>query len=134
MSEAIATISKIETYIRRFKDATFTDEYNCKLRRLFPWQGKVNTHRPITEFGCIWVVVEPQKDVDRHSHDEEEAFIVISGEAVLEIDGELTTINHGDIIYIPRFCEHQLRNISTTVPFVMLDVYWDMGGKSDASI
>ncbi|MBV7262653.1 cupin domain-containing protein [Photobacterium sp. WH77] len=127
-------VSTIEKYIRRNTAAEFTDEYNCKLRRLFPWDNKVNTRRPLTEFGCIWVVVEPGKDVDRHSHDEEEAFIVLSGECQLEINGEHTHISQGDVVYIPRHSEHQLRNRSSASPFVMIDIYWDMGGQSDVTL
>ncbi|WP_445495944.1 cupin domain-containing protein [Photorhabdus sp. SF281] len=130
MSEV--TNRKIETLIRRKADIQYTDEYNCKLRRLFPWKGKVNTQRPLTEFGCIWVMIEPGKDVDRHSHDEEETFIVISGEAELFIDGETAIISYGDVVYLPRFSEHQLRNRSEKIPFVMLDIYWDMSGSSDS--
>lgn len=123
----------IESYIRRYADLTFTDEYNCKLRRLFPWAGQVNTKRPLTEFGCIWVQVEPHTDVDRHAHDEEETFIVVSGEAELAIESQVTTIGFGDVVYLPRHMHHQLRNRSH-LPFVMIDIYWDWGGQSDSSL
>ncbi|CRL98427.1 MULTISPECIES: cupin domain-containing protein [Pseudomonas] len=123
----------IESYIRRYKDMTFTHEYNCNLRRLFPWPGNVNTKRPMTEFGCIWVQVEPGTEVDRHAHDEEESFIVIAGQAELSIESDSTTITFGDVIYLPRHSQHQLRNHSKEA-FVMLDIYWDWGGQSDSSL
>ncbi|MGT4068598.1 UNVERIFIED_CONTAM: cupin domain-containing protein [Aeromonas hydrophila] len=127
-------VPNIEKFIQRNSEAKFSDEYNCKLRRLFPWGQKVNTSRSLTEFGCIWVVVEPGKDVDRHSHDEEEAFIVLSGECQLEISGEYTKISEGDVVYIPRHYEHQLRNLSSSTPFVMIDIYWDLGGQSHTNL
>ncbi|MCF5714919.1 cupin domain-containing protein [Pseudomonas tremae] len=126
-------ILSIESYIRRHADMTFTNEYNCKLRRLFPWPGSVNTKRPLTEFGCIWVQVEPGTDVDRHAHDEEETFIVIAGQAELSIESQTTTIKFGDVIYLPRHFQHQLRNQSSEA-FVMIDIYWDWGGKSDSTL
>lgn len=125
--------SRIESLIQRGHHITFTEEYNCKLRRLFPWHPFVNTKRVLTEFGCIWVVVDAGKDVDLHSHDEEETFVVISGSAELEVDGETTTLNFGDVAYLPRFAKHCLRNRSEH-PFVMIDIYWDMNGKSDSSL
>jgi len=124
----------IERLIRRNETATFTDQYNCKLRRLFPWPGAVNTKRQITEFGVIWVVVEPATAVDRHSHDEEETFIVVGGEAELTVGEEKTLIRPGDVVYLPRFSEHQLRNLSLSIPFAMIDIYWDWEGQSDATL
>ncbi|WP_265654656.1 cupin domain-containing protein [Verminephrobacter aporrectodeae] len=124
----------IERLIRRNEAASFTNEYNCKLRRLFPWTDAVNTKRQITEFGVIWVVVDPSTAVDRHSHDEEETFIVVGGEAELTVGDEKTIIRHGDVIYLPRFSEHQLRNLSPSIPFAMIDIYWDWAGKSDATL
>jgi mannose-6-phosphate isomerase-like protein (cupin superfamily) len=126
--------NKLERLIRRGQDATFTDEYNCKLRRLFPWPEKVNTKRGLTEFGCMYVTLAPGDDVDLHNHDEEETFIVVSGEAILHVDGEETIIRPGDVAYIPRFSKHQLRNQSASIPYQMLDVYWDENGTSDATL
>ena len=126
--------NSIERLIRRNQTASFTDEYNCKLRRLFPWTDAVNTKRPITEFGVIWVVVEPNTAVDKHNHDEEETFIAVGGEAELTIGDEKTMIRPGDVIYLPRFSEHQLHNLSPTLPFTMIDIYWDWAGKSDATL
>ncbi|MBP2314297.1 cupin domain-containing protein [Azospirillum soli] len=111
--------------VRRGADARFTNEYNCKLRRLFPWPDNVNTKRPVSEFGVIWVVLDPGTVVDAHAHDEEETFIVVDGCAELTLNGETTVIGKGDVAYIPRFLTHQLRNPSADTPFVMIDVYWD---------
>jgi mannose-6-phosphate isomerase-like protein (cupin superfamily) len=123
----------IENLIRRGADSVYTGEYNCRLRRLFPWPNHVDTKRQLTEFGCVWVIVDPNTSVDRHAHDEEEAFIVISGSAELMIGSEEARISAGDVVYIPRLVEHQIRNISNEISFSMLDVYWDEGGKSHSA-
>jgi quercetin dioxygenase-like cupin family protein len=120
----------VESLVRRGDRAVFTDEYNCKLRRLYPWPGTVETKRPVTEFGAIWVVVGPGKTVDSHNHDEEETFIVIDGRATLKLEGRETALQKGDVAYIPRFAEHELRNLSATEPFVFVDIYWDWEGRS----
>lgn len=124
------TAPALANLVRRGTDATFTDEYNCKLRRLFPWPNQVDTKRQITEFGVIWVVVEPGKAVDMHDHDEEETFIVVEGSAELTLGEEKTVLKRGDVAYIPRFARHSLRNLSDTEPFAMIDVYWDWRGRS----
>jgi quercetin dioxygenase-like cupin family protein len=115
----------VEELVRRGATANFTHEYNCQLRRLFPWPGKVQTKRPVTELGCIWVVVDPACAVDPHEHDEEEAFIVVSGRARVTISGQATEIGAGDVAYIPRFARHEIVNVSKEAPFVMIDLYWD---------
>jgi quercetin dioxygenase-like cupin family protein len=119
----------LETLVRRGSNARFTDEYNCRIRRLFPWPGHVNTKRRLTEYGCMLVTLEAGKHVDRHSHDEEEAFVVISGSARLSVGDEDTTLRVTDVAYIPRNATHALRNEGKE-DFVMLDIYWDLGGHS----
>jgi mannose-6-phosphate isomerase-like protein (cupin superfamily) len=121
----------IETLIRRGSDATFSREYNCNLRRLFPWPGMVETKRPVSELGCIWVVVEPGCIVDAHDHDEEEALIVVSGRAQIIVAGQQTEISAGDVAYIPRSAHHQISNPSGSEACVMIDLYWD--NRSGAS-
>ena len=115
----------IERLVRRRSAATFRREYNCNLRRLFPWPGMVETKRPVTELGCIWVVVDPDCTVDSHEHDEEEAFIVVSGRARITVSGLETEIAAGDVAYIPRLARHEIVNPSEVEPFVMIDLYWD---------
>jgi quercetin dioxygenase-like cupin family protein len=119
----------LETLIRRGSNARFSDEYNCRIRRLFPWPDRVNTRRPLTEYGCMLVTLESGKQVDSHSHDEEEAFVVISGSARLDVDGEETVLHAADVAYIPRNASHALCNMGPD-DFVMLDIYWDLGGRT----
>lgn len=122
-------MDSIEKFIRRSEHATYTEEYNCLLRRLYPWPELVETKRAITEFGAIWVQVEAYHEVDAHSHDEEETFIVTSGEATLIIGSEETLIHAGDVVYIPRHYHHQLINKSDEM-FSFVDIFWDMEGQS----
>lgn len=129
----MASWHTIDDLIRRGQDAGFTEEYNCRLRRLFPWPDNADTKRAITGFGCMFVTLEAGKRVPPHDHDEEEAFIVLRGTAVLEVDGQETVIGPCDVAYIPRQARHTLRN-QTPDDFVMLDVYWDLGGNSQATL
>lgn len=124
---------RIEDLVQRSDDAGFTFEYNCNMRRIYPWTGVANTKRPMTEFGLVWVEVDPGTAVDAHEHDEEETFLILSGRAQLELEGQVTTLSAGDVVYIPRYWRHQMRN-----PFadklVFADIYWDFKGRSRAEV
>lgn len=129
-ADSTGSAFRIEDLIRRGAGIAYTREYNCDLRRLLPWPGVVDTARPMTEFGLIWVRVRPGERVDAHDHDEEETFVVVSGKARLIVEGEETELRPGDAAYIPRHWRHQLINESDA-DFVFLDIYWDMGGAGN---
>lgn len=124
----------IEALIRREAEASYSDEYGVKTRRLFPWPGKVNTKRCLTEAGCMYVLLGPGQSVQAHKHDEEEAFIVLEGAALLEMNGQRARIAAGDVAYIPRHAIHSIHNESPHERFQMLDMYWDENGASDCSL
>ena len=67
--------------------------------------------------------------MDAHEHDEEETFLILSGKAELELEGQVTVLGRGDVVYVPRFWRHQMRN-----PFeetlVFADIYWDFKGRT----
>ena len=120
---------KIDALVQRHKDSKFTFEYNCDMRRIYPWGDKANTKRSITEFGMIWVEVKPGTEVVAHEHDEEESFLIIAGRAQLAIEGQSTVLERGDVVYIPRFWIHQMKNpFDETLVFV--DIYWDWKGRT----
>lgn len=119
----------IEDMIQRAEAAQVTREYNCDLRRLYPWTGRVETKRPVTEFGVVWVEVAPGTVVDAHEHDEEETFVVIAGTGEFSLQGQTTLLGPGDVAYVPRFWRHQLHNPGRET-FVFLDVYWDFRGRT----
>lgn len=120
---------KIDELVQRYKDSEFTFEYNCDMRRIYPWGDTADTKRPISEFGMIWVEVKSGTEVVAHEHDEEESFLIISGKAELEVEGQSTVLERGDVVYIPRFWTHQMKN-----PFeetlVFADIYWDWKGRT----
>ena len=59
----------------------------------------------------------------------EESFLIISGKSELEVEGQSTVLERGDVVYIPRFWTHQMKN-----PFeetlVFADIYWDWKGRT----
>lgn len=119
----------IEDLIRRDAQKSLSREYNCDMRRLFPWPEMVDTKRPLSEYGAVWVIVRAGDDVDAHRHDEEEAFIPVAGRAELIVEGQTTTIGVGDVVYLPRYWQHQLKN-PYDEDFQFVDIFWDNRGRS----
>lgn len=59
------------------------------------------------------MVVPPKSTVGHHKHgNNEEMYIVLSGNGVMTIGGETVTVEQGDMILNPPHGEHGLRNES----------------------
>lgn len=119
----------IEAFIQRHDRAVTSLEYNCHLRRLYPWAGIANTKRPVSEFGAVWVTIDPQTHADEHEHDEEETFLMITGKAHFYLEGQSTELRPGDVAYVPRYWRHQMCNTGED-PVVFIDIYWDDLGRT----
>ncbi len=50
----------------------------------------------------------------RHSHFEPELFYIMNGTGLMEINGEVAEVTPGDLVRIPSFSQHQLKNIGFT--------------------
>ncbi|MDB5072327.1 MAG: hypothetical protein JWM87_3438 [Candidatus Eremiobacteraeota bacterium] len=91
--------------IQRRAGASVTDEYGTRFRRLYPWKGVADS-----PWGSAWAAVAPGASSHLHGHDEEETFIVLKGSGTMQVDGQAESVAAGDVIYLPRFSEHTLRN------------------------
>lgn len=58
-----------------------------------------------------------------HPHPYDEVYYVLSGQAVLEIDGKSTTIGKNMVVFIPARAQHKLMNTSQTEDFVFLTIW-----------
>lgn len=97
---------------------SFTDEYGCHFRRLFPWG--VTRQSP---FGSAWAVVGPGTSTTPHAHDEEETFIFLGGEGTMSVDGHEFPVGKGDTVYLEPFSAHTVRNTGRE-PLELLCVWW----------
>src|SRR5436853_1559638 len=93
-------------------------EYGCDFRRLFPWPA--TRTQP---FGSAWATLKPGDQTTPQAHDEEETFVVVSGEALVNIDGYEFTARKGDTVYIEPFTSHTVINNGAD-PFEMLCIWW----------
>ena len=63
-------------------------------------------------------------EVDRQvPHNQEELYVVVSGEAFLEYDGERHHCRTGDAAYVPKMAEH--RFVDATDGFAVWVIYFD---------
>ncbi|GAT70702.1 cupin [Planomonospora sphaerica] len=87
-------------------------------KRLLPW---TTLNAP---FEGAWCVVRPGTASTRHAHHEYEIFIAVSGEAVLESEGERAAFAAGDVAYFPPGTDHRVVN-DGAADFEMYGIWWD---------
>jgi mannose-6-phosphate isomerase-like protein (cupin superfamily) len=93
-------------------------ENGLDAQRLLPWPA---LNAP---FEGSWCVIRPGTSSTAHSHHEHEIFIALSGESVLESDGERVPFTAGDIVSLPPGSRHCVINDGTE-DFEMYSVWWD---------
>ncbi len=59
-------------------------------------------HRTLTNF----VSFEPGAKAPRHVHEEEQIVIVVEGELVFDLDGDVRTMRKGDVAVVPSWVPH----------------------------
>lgn len=65
---------------------------------------------PDTELTVTWVDVEPGAHQKLHSHDPEQVYLVVRGEARMTVDDEEREVRAGDLIHVPSNAEHAIKN------------------------
>ncbi|MCM3216673.1 cupin domain-containing protein [Niallia taxi] len=54
-----------------------------------------------------------EKDLDEQlPHSEDEVYIILEGEALINIDGENKAVKEGDVIFVPAFTPHFFTRIN----------------------
>ncbi|MDP5274710.1 class I tRNA ligase family protein [Chengkuizengella axinellae] len=89
-------------------------------KRLSPWK---NLQEP--PFGSILGVVKPSHFTDPHNHHEGEIFVIIRGEGMISVDNDEQQVESGDVIYLPAFKVHTLKNSSCDQDLVFLGIWWE---------
>jgi oxalate decarboxylase/phosphoglucose isomerase-like protein (cupin superfamily) len=96
-------------------------EYGVDGTRLLPWQG---AHFP---FGGAWCVVRPGTQSLDHVNapkDENELFIVISGQASVVVGDETHSVAKGDMVFIQHGLSHHITNNSDE-DFHFYSIWWN---------
>ncbi|MEP7024095.1 MAG: cupin domain-containing protein [Actinomycetota bacterium] len=74
-------------------------------------------HRSLTNF----VNYEPDTEAPRHVHEEEQMVIVLEGELIFDLDGDVRTMRKGDVAIVPSWVPHGAHTAET--PCLQLDVF-----------
>lgn len=113
-------------FVRSEATDLVTAEYGGQFRRLYPWKGVADP-----PWGGAIMTIAPGERSVAHDHDEEETFIILTGEGVMSVDDETRPVSEGDVVYLPRFSRHFVKNASIDQPLTVFCVWW--GGPSTTS-
>lgn len=106
----------MDVRIRKFDPERFSPAYGASMDGAFPFDGTLGA-----PFGSSWVVVEPGQSTTPHHHHEVETWFIVEGEGRF---AEEHAVGRGDVIYIPPFNRHGLRNVGED-DLLFLAVYWE---------
>ena len=80
------------------------------------WMVPSREMKDLTDGGFLELVNEFEVagggHVEPHSHPTHEFYYVLSGRGVMEIEGDVTEIGQGDLVYIPPDKVHTLKPVS----------------------
>lgn len=79
-----------------------------------------------------WARMPEGRSFSRHYHEAmEEIFVIVQGQARIEISGETATINAGDLVSIPPRAEHVMTNIGAgDLDYIVVGIIESEGGKT----
>lgn len=106
--------------LRKFKLEEFQPSGDCSVRMLYPWEGVART-----PFGAGWTHLAPGQTTKKHQHHELETYFVAYGEGEMAVDEETVEVGPGDVIFMPPFHHHVLRNTSESEDLLFLSIYWE---------
>lgn len=79
---------------------------------------------PGLPFGSVFGSVPPGITSKRHCHQDGEIFLVLGGQAEVLVEQEGRELGRGDLVFLPPFHNHAIRNNSDE-PFDLVSVYWE---------
>lgn len=77
---------------------------------------------PEAGMNVSWVEVEPGSAQQDHTHDEEQAYLVVSGQGKMRAGEEEAEMAQGDLVYVPSGVSHGLSNSSDGENLVYITV------------
>ena len=90
---------------------------------------------PDTRLSITWVEIEPGAAQKPHTHDPEQAYIIVQGRGNMTVAAESCLVARGDIVHIPANAEHWIENIgerdliyvSASTPALNFETLYDSG-------
>ena len=68
------------------------------------------------------IVSNEVEDSGWYEQEEDEWFVLLEGEALLEIDDEVLTLKRGDTMFIPAFTLHRVKKTSATALWITVHI------------
>ena len=81
----------------------------------------VNPNAPATNMGLVLFYLPPHTKNGVGSHETEETYIILEGRGVMTFaNGRQETVENGQFIYLPPWCEHGIENTGTETLVVLI--------------
>jgi mannose-6-phosphate isomerase-like protein (cupin superfamily) len=100
--------------------AALTAEFGIQVGRWAQYAGIGDT-----PFGAMWCLVPPGGRTNTDCHSEREMWIVVSGNAEVQLPGRTEPALTGNAVLLDSGEPHVLVNRSADEPLVVLSLYWE---------
>ena len=88
----------------------------CAVRVVHP----TNPKAPSKNHSIVMLYIPPQAEMELHSHETEETYVIFSGTGTMLRNGGNREVGVGDFIYLPAWCDHGIRNTGKEMLTVLL--------------
>lgn len=88
----------------------------CGIRVVHPTNPRARS----VSHSVVMLYVPPQAAMDRHNHETEETYCILSGTGKLLHDGGEQAVGAGTFIYLPPWCVHGVVNTGTEMMVALL--------------
>jgi mannose-6-phosphate isomerase-like protein (cupin superfamily) len=105
-------------HISRLDRDNLLHEYSVDTQRLMPWDV---LNAP---FEASYAICRANTVSKLHTHHEQEIFIAVSGECIVECGGERQPFRAGDVTYFTPGQLHRVHN-NNDEDFVFYSIWWD---------
>ncbi len=82
-------------------------------------------------FGMALSRMAPGESTVRHAHEVAEAFVIVSGHPVVEVDGERISLNPSDVVYVEPHRSHTLHNADDGEEVQFACFWWQAAATND---
>ena len=92
-----------------------------------------------TSFAVTWNDVVPGAYRGTHSHEPEQAYVMVRGSGTMQVGHETVNVRAGDLVFVPSWIEHGISNtgsdlltyVAITAPSVAFTENWAQASEAD---
>lgn len=98
------------------------EEFGLACQRLIPWTDAPEDP-PLGAMACF---LRPGGSSLPDCHNQDEFMLILDGTGTLDLGGESTSFEKGDMLVLPRNQEHVVHNGSSDANLVWVSLYWPL--------